>query len=137
MPEKVKVLFVCIENSCRSQMAEAFAKTLGKGKVDAYSAGSRPGGEVNPKAVEYMAEKGYDLGSHRPKALSEAPLTVYDYAITMGCGDECPLVTANAREDWKIPDPKEMGPDDFRKVRDMIEDKVRELIERMDKGPGA
>lgn len=123
------VLFVCVENSNRSQMAEAFARMHGAAKVDAYSAGSRPSGRVNPKAVEAMAEVGYDLTRHHSKSLSEIPAVEYDAVIGMGCGDEgCPLVRTQRREEWDIPDPKELPPDRFREVRDVIEKKVKELL---------
>ena len=131
MGETKRVLFVCIENSCRSQIAEAFAKIHGAGKVEAYSSGSRPSGKVNPRAIEFMAELGYDLGKHGSKALTEIPQLEYDYAITMGCGDECPLVKAKNREDWGIPDPKNLPPEEFRKIRGSIEQKVKALLERI------
>ncbi len=123
-----KIVFVCIENSNRSQMAEAFARIHGAGKVEAYSAGSRPSGRVNPKAIEAMKELGYDLTTHTSKGLEAFNGQEVEAAITMGCGDECPLINAHRRFDWKIPDPKGMTPDQFREVRDMIEVKVKELI---------
>jgi arsenate reductase len=126
-----KVLFVCIENSNRSQMAEAFAKIHGKGKVEVYSSGSRPSGKVNPKAIEAMKELGYDLTTHVSKSLNEIPDVEYDFVATMGCGDECPFVRAKLREDWQIPDPKHLEPDEFRKVRDLIEQKVKEMLEKI------
>lgn len=123
-----RVLFVCVENSCRSQLAEAFARLHGDEAITAYSAGSRPSGHVNPKAVAAMQELGYDLNGHQSKSLDDVPDVEYDYAITMGCGDECPLVRARHREDWGIPDPKHMEPDEFRQVRDLIEAKVKTLL---------
>lgn len=123
------VLFVCVENSCRSQMAEAFGKMLGRGVVEVYSSGSRPSGKVNDKAIASMKELGYDLNAHSSKSLEEIPDIDYDLAITMGCGDECPYVRAKARQDWKIPDPKHMDADQFREVRDLIASKVAALIE--------
>src|SRR5436189_6214823 len=96
---KKQILFVCVENSNRSQMAEAFARMLGGGRVEAHSAGSRPSGRVNPRAVEFMREVGYDLTPQRSKGLDEIPHVDYDAAITMGCGDECPQVRAGRRED--------------------------------------
>lgn len=128
---KKRVLFVCVENSNRSQMAEAFARILGGDAVEAYSSGSRPSGRVNPRAVEFMREVGYDLTAHRSKPLTEVPDVEYDAAVTMGCGDECPLVRAKVREDWGIPDPKELPPGEFREVRDLIEAKVRDLLGRV------
>ena len=123
-----RVLFVCVENSNRGQMAEAFARIHGKGLIEAYSAGSRPSGQVNPKAVESMRELGYDLSQHRSKSLSEIPDLEYDTAITMGCGEECPFVCARRREDWDIPDPNALPPEEFRAVRDLIESKVKTLL---------
>jgi len=126
-----RVLFVCIENSNRSQMAEAFARRLGQGKVEAYSAGSRPSGRVNPRAVELMREIGYDLSTYQSKGLEALPEVEFDAVITMGCGDECPVIRARRREDWAIPDPKDLPPDEFRKVRDLIQRKVQELLESL------
>ena len=129
--EKKRVLFVCIENSNRSQMAEAFARMHGGGRVEAYSSGSRPSGKVNPRAIEFMKEVGYDLAAHGSKPLTEIPQVEYDAAITMGCGDECPMVRAKFRDDWGIPDPKELPPEGFREVRDLIERRVKELLARL------
>jgi arsenate reductase (thioredoxin) len=123
-----RLLFVCIENSNRSQMAEAFARIHGAGKVEAHSSGSRPSGQVNPRAVQFMAELGYDLTTHKSKSVDQFNGTKVAVAVTMGCGDYCPLVVADRREDWNIPDPKEMSDDGFREVRDLIERKVKELI---------
>jgi len=125
------VLFVCVENSCRSQMAEAFGKMLGKGVIEVYSSGSRPSGKVNDKAIASMKELGYDLTTHGSKSLDQIPDIEYDLAVTMGCGDECPFVRAKGREDWSIPDPKHMDVDQFREVRDLIEKKVAALIGRL------
>lgn len=122
----MKAVFVCVENSIRSQMAEAFARMAG---MEAYSAGSRPSGKVNPKAVEAMRELGYDLTKHHSKSLDDIPNESFDVAVTMGCGDQCPNLKAKRREDWNIPDPKEMSPDEFRKVRDVIGAKVKELLQ--------
>jgi arsenate reductase len=126
-----RVLFVCVENSNRSQMAEAFARMHGGEELEAYSSGSKPSGKVNPRAVEFMKEKGYDLTAHSSKPLDRIPDVEYDAAITMGCGDHCPMVKARLREDWGIPDPKELPPDEFRAVRDLIERKVNELLARL------
>ncbi|MEK7678862.1 MAG: arsenate reductase ArsC [Deltaproteobacteria bacterium] len=127
--EKTKnILFVCIENSCRSQMAEAFAKALCKGNIAAYSAGSRPSGAVNPDAVKVMAEAGYDLNGHGSKSIADIPDIEYDIAVTMGCGDECPFVKAKKRIDWNIPDPNGNTLEFFRAVRNLIEAKVKELL---------
>jgi protein-tyrosine-phosphatase len=123
-----RVIFVCVENSNRSQMAQAFANIHGASTVEAFSAGSRPSGRINPKAVEAMKEVGYDLTRHTSKGLDEFNGQEFDAAVTMGCGDECPLVLARRRLEWKIPDPRDMTPDEFRAVRSLIETKVKELI---------
>jgi arsenate reductase len=130
MSESVRkrVLFVCVENSNRSQMAEAFARMHGGDRIEAASAGSRPSGRVNPRAIEFMREVGYDLTAHTSKSLDQfdgRPVTV---AVTMGCGDVCPFVRAERREDWNIPDPKEMPADQYREVRDLVERKVLDLL---------
>ena len=126
-----KVLFVCVENSCRSQMAEAFAKIHGKGVVEAYSSGSKPSGIVNPKAIQSMSEIDYDLSTHISVGLEEIPQVEYDYAITMGCGDECPMINAKNREDWALPDPKHMNPKSFNEVRNTIESKIKNFLSKV------
>jgi protein-tyrosine-phosphatase len=129
MHSKKKLLFVCIENSNRSQMSQAFAKILGGENVEAFSSGSRPSGKINPKAIAAMKELGYDLSAHHSKSLDEVKkYAPFDAVVTMGCGDACPWMPAKQFIDWQIPDPKEMNEDDFRKVRDMIRDKVKELL---------
>ena len=122
------VLFVCVENSNRSQMAEAFARIHGGEGIRACSAGSRPSGRVNPRAIEFMKEIGYDLTTHDSKSLADFNGQEVEVAVTMGCGDECPLVQARRREEWQIPDPKEMPAEQYREVRDLIERKVKELL---------
>ena len=122
-----RVLFVCVENSNRSQMAEAFAHMLGGADVVAESAGSRPSGVVNPKAVRLMSEVGYDLTTHRSKSLDDIE-GEFDAVVTMGCGDECPWVPAKRREDWALPDPKHMDDAGYRAVRDDIAARVRGLL---------
>ncbi len=122
------ILFVCVENSNRSQMAEAFARLHGAGRVAAASAGSRPSGRINPRAIAAMAEKGYDLTTHTSKGLEAFNGTPVDVVVTMGCGDECPLVPAARRIDWRIPDPREMDEVAFRGVRDLIEGQVKGLL---------
>ncbi len=129
-----RVLFVCIENSNRSQMAEAFARIHGGERVEAHSAGSKPSGKVNPRAVASMKEVGYDLARHRSKSLDEVSTGHFDVAVTMGCGDACPLVRAGRRVEWNIPDPKEMPPEKFREVRGLIEEKVKPLLEELHEG---
>ena len=127
----LRLLFVCVENSNRSQMAEAFARLLGGHVVEAHSAGSRPGGVVNPRAIAAMAELGYDLNVHRSKSLGELPSGAWDAVITMGCGDACPSLPARLREDWAIFDPRAMEPAEFRVVRNEIRDRVAGLLDRI------
>lgn len=128
--KKKKLLFVCIENSNRSQMSQAFAKIIGGENVDAYSAGSKPSGIVNPKAIAAMKELGYDLSTHDSKSLDEVKVFApFDAVVTMGCGDVCPWMPAKQFFDWQIPDPKHMEPKQFNEVRDFIKEKVKELIE--------
>jgi arsenate reductase len=130
---KKKLLFVCIENSNRSQMSQAFANMYGGNAVIAYSAGSKPSGLVNKKAIAAMEELGYDLSTHHSKSLDEvkehAP---FDVVVTMGCGDACPWMPAKEFIDWQIPDPKEMDKEDFNTVRDLIGEKVKELLQHLD-----
>lgn len=126
-----RVLFVCVENANRSQMAEAFARILGGESVEAYSAGSQPSGEVNLKAVEAMRELGYDLMSHGSKSLDELPDVAFDFVATMGCGDACPMVQAKQRADWSIPDPKHLPANEFRVIRDLIREKVRDTLDEL------
>ena len=126
-----RVIFVCVENSNRSQMAEAFARIHGAGTVEPFSAGSRPSGRINPKAVAAMKELGYDLSTHTSKGLDAFNGQEFDAAVTMGCGDECPLVVAKRRIDWQIPDPKEMPAERFRELRDLIETKVKALLQSL------
>jgi arsenate reductase len=122
-----RVLFVCVENANRSQMAEAFAHLHGGDQVEALSAGSRPSGQINPKAVRFMAELGYDLSTHASTSLDDIT-GAFDAVITMGCGDNCPWVPASRREDWALPDPKHMDDDGYRAVRDEIGRRVRALL---------
>jgi protein-tyrosine-phosphatase len=128
-PAARRIVFICVENSNRSQMAEAFARLHGAGRVEAFSAGSRPSGRINPRAVEFMKEVGCDLTTHASKGLLDLPLGEFDVAVGMGCGDEgCALVPARRHEEWGIPDPREMPAEQYRQVRDLIERKVKELL---------
>ena len=129
---KKKILFVCIENSNRSQMSQAFAIMHGADDVEAFSAGSKPSGIVNPKAVAAMKELGYDLSTHDSKSLDEVKaFAPFDAVVTMGCGDACPWMPAKKFVDWQIPDPKNMEPEQFNEVRDFISGKVKDLIETL------
>jgi protein-tyrosine-phosphatase len=131
--ERKRVLFVCVENANRSQMAEAFARLHGGERVEALSAGSRPSGQVNPRAAQFMAELGCDLAQHRSKSLDEVAADGRGFAavVTMGCGDACPWVAAERREDWALPDPKHMDDAGYRAVRDEISARVRALVESL------
>lgn len=126
----VHILFVCVENSCRSQMAEGFARALGSDRVEAFSAGSRPSGEVNARAIAFMREKGIDISGHDSKGIDDLPAKKWDYIVTMGCGDACPSLPALHRVDWDLPDPKHLDDGAFREVRDRIEREVGTLIGR-------
>lgn len=125
-----RILFVCVENANRSQMAEAFARLQGGSDVEAISAGSAPSGQINPKAIRFMAELGYDLATHRSKSLDEID-GAFDAVVTMGCGDSCPWVPARQRVDWSLPDPKHLDDDGYRRVRDEIAARVKYLLETL------
>ena len=125
-----RILFVCVENSNRSQMAEAFAHIHGGASVDAQSAGSKPSGVINPKAIRFMAELNYDLGTHASKSLDDID-GEFDAVITMGCGDNCPWVPAKLRQDWGLPDPKNMDDENYRAVRDEISSRVKNLLDSL------
>jgi len=129
--EKKKILFVCVENARRSQMAEGFANAFGQGKLEVYSAGSRPSLEIDPLVIEVMKEKRIDRTAKRPKGLNDLPPIEMDYLITMGCEEVCPAVLAKKIMEWKIPDPKGKSIDFFREVRDIIEGKLKSLLEEI------
>lgn len=132
MSTKKKLLFVCVENSNRSQMSQAFALIHGGENVEAYSAGSKPSGIVNPKAIAAMHELGYDLSKHDSKSLQEVEAYApFDAVVTMGCGDACPWMPAKQFIDWQIPDPKHMEPAEFNQIRDLISEKVKALIDSL------
>lgn len=112
-------------------MAEAFARMLGGGAVEAYSAGSNPSGAINPKAIEAMRELGYDLSAHGSKSLDELPNVEFDFVATMGCGDKCPFIQTRKRTDWALPDPKHMSPEEYRGVRNQIREQVRVMLSEL------
>ena len=128
-----KVLFACVENSCRSQMAEGFANIHGTNILMPFSTGSKASGQINNKAVIAMAEIGYDLTKHKSKGLDEFSDLKFDYLITLGCNDKCPNIETKLRIEWDIPDPKNMNIEDFFKVRDLIEKRVLSLIDEIGK----
>src|SRR3984885_9911971 len=123
MSQKKKLLFVCVENANRSQMSQAFALMHGGDAVEAYSAGSKPSGVVNPKAIAAMKELNYDLSAHDSKSLKEVEqFAPFDVVITMGCGDACPWMAAKKFIDWQIPDPRHMEPAEINEVRNQIDE---------------
>ncbi len=126
-----RVLFVCVENSNRSQMAEAFARLHGGDEVEAHSAGSRPSGRVNPKAIAAMAARGVDLEGHASKGLEAVAHLAFDAVVTMGCGDACPHVRARIRDDWALADPRDLDAAGVCAVRDEIEQRVKALLARL------
>jgi len=131
MKETKKILFVCVQNASRSQMAQGFAEAFGKEKVEVYSAGSHPSSQVNPLAIEAMKEKNIDLSHRRPKGLCDLPPVEMDYLITMGCEEACPAIPAKKVLEWQIPDPKGKPIDEVRKIRDILEAKVKKLLEEV------
>ena len=134
----MRVLFVCVENSCRSQMAEGFARALDVDGLEAHSAGSRPSGIVNARAIRFMAELGIDISRQESKGLDDLPAgVVWDDVVTMGCGDACPHLPARQRHDWDLPDPKDLDDDAFRAVRDRIGVLVRALAAAPRNSPAA
>jgi arsenate reductase (thioredoxin) len=136
MPARpVRVVFLCVENSCRSQMAEGFARALAPGGVEVYSAGSRPSGRVNETAVALMHESGIDISRQNSKSIQDLPPVQFDMAVTMGCGDACPALGALRRLDWKIPDPKGLALDQFRAIRDQIRAEVLSLLSGLPSTP--
>ena len=127
-----KVLFACVENSCRSQIAEGFAKKHGNNVLEPFSAGSKASGRINKKAIISMAEIGYDLTQHKSKGLDKFNNSKFDYLITLGCNNKCPNVETKLRKEWDILDPKNMNLEDFFKVRDLIEKRVLSLIDEIE-----
>ena len=122
------VLFACVENSCRSQIAEALAKKISPHKSNFYSAGSKPSGIINPMAIKLLKSQGVYLTDHRSKDVSEFINIKIDYLILMGCGDQCPNIVAEERIEWDIPDPKDMEKSEFLKVIEKIRCEVQKLI---------
>ena len=122
------LLFVCVANSFRSQMAEAVAKSLRREGWEIWSAGSNPSGMVHPLAKQLMAEIGLDLSAHRSKGVDAVPPRRWDYVVTMGCGDRCPAIEAQRRIDWQVPDPVGLPMEEARRLRDQLAMRVRELM---------
>jgi arsenate reductase len=130
--EKKKILFVCVENARRSQMAQGFAEVFGQGSVEVHSAGSRPSAQIDPLVIEVMKEKGIDLSSRHPKGLNDLPPVEMDYLVTMGCEETCPVAPARKIIEWEVADPKGKPIDEIRRIRDMLEAKVKMLLEEVD-----
>jgi len=130
--EKINMVFVCVENARRSQMAQGFAEAFGREKVEVYSAGSRPSQQIDPMIIEVMKEKGIDLSSKRPKSLNDLPSIEMDYLVTMGCEETCPAISAKKIIEWEIPDPKGKSIEFYREIRDIIKDKVKTFLEEID-----
>ena len=126
--KKPSVLFVCVHNAGRSQMAAAFLTSLSKGAVEVRSAGSQPAGKINPAAVEAMAEVGIDMSAEVPKVLTTEAVKDSDVVITMGCGDECPYFPGKRYEDWVLEDPAGKGVESVRPIRDEIRTRIEALI---------
>jgi len=131
MSDKPSVLFVCVHNAGRSQMAAAYLTHLSAGRVEVRSAGSEPADQVNPSAVEAMAEEGIDITAQTPKILTTEAVKDSDVVITMGCGDTCPIFPGKRYEDWELEDPAGKGVDSVRPIRDDIKARILNLLEEL------
>ncbi|CAB4532757.1 MAG: heat-shock protein HtpX [Actinobacteria bacterium] len=126
--KKPSVLFVCVHNAGRSQMAAGYMQHLGAGRVDVLSAGSAPKDSINPVAIEAMAEEGIDIAHNQPKVLTPEAVQASDVVITMGCGDACPFYPGKRYEDWVLEDPAGQGIESVRVIRDEIKARVVQLL---------
>ncbi|MBC7593019.1 MAG: arsenate reductase ArsC [Kineosporiaceae bacterium] len=135
MTDRPSVLFVCVHNAGRSQMAAGFLTALAGGAVDVLSAGSIPADQINPAAVEAMAEVGIDIAAEQPKILTEDAVKESDVVITMGCGDECPYFPGKRYEDWVLEDPAGQGIEAVRPIRDEIKSRVERLLAELVPAP--
>ncbi|GGL86277.1 arsenate reductase ArsC [Glutamicibacter protophormiae] len=131
MNTKPSVLFVCVHNAGRSQMAAAYLQHLAEGRIDVRSAGSAPADQVNPAAVQAMQEEGIDMSAQTPKILTTAAVQASDVVITMGCGDTCPIFPGKRYEDWTLDDPAGQGIEPVRKIRDEIRTRIEHLISEL------
>ncbi len=129
---KPSVLFVCVHNAGRSQMAAGFLTALAGDRIDVLSAGSMPGDQINPTAVAAMAEVGIDIAGEQPKKLTEDAVRASDVVVTMGCGDECPYFPGKRYEDWELEDPAGQGIEAVRPIRDEIRGRIEALIESLE-----
>lgn len=132
MSKKATVLFVCVHNAGRSQMAAGWLQHLAGDRVDVLSAGTEPKDQVNPSAIAVMAEEGIDIANAVPKVLTDSAVKASDYVITMGCGDKCPWHPGKEYLDWPLDDPAGKGVDAVRPIRDQIREKVEALIAEID-----
>ena len=132
MSKKASVLFVCVHNAGRSQMAAGYLQHLAGDRISVLSAGTEPGNQVNPAAVAAMAEEGIDLSTATPKVLTDDAVIASDYVITMGCGDKCPFFPGKTYLDWKLEDPAGQGIDSVRLIRDEIKVLITNLIAEID-----
>jgi protein-tyrosine-phosphatase len=128
MSEKKTIMFVCVHNAGRSQMAAGFMRELGGDRVEVLSAGSAPKDSINPIAVEAMLELGIDIANQKPKVLTPEAVQQSDVVITMGCGDACPYYPGKRYEDWKLDDPAGQGIEPVRVIRDEIKSRVETLL---------
>lgn len=126
----LKILFICVANAARSQMAQGFARALGADKVESYSAGSKPAGIVSSKAIEVMKEEGVDISGHHSKGFDDLVVKEFDYTVTMGCGDVCPFYPSKQKLDWTLIDPKGKDLDFYRKTRDQVKAHVESLLKK-------
>ncbi len=131
MPDRPSVLFVCVHNAGRSQMAAGFLSALAGARIDVRSAGSMPKDQINPVAVEVMAEVGIDIADEQPKKLTDDAVLASDVVITMGCGDECPFFAGKRYEDWALDDPAGQGIEAVRPIRDEIKVRIEGLIDSL------
>ena len=129
--EKARIVFICVENARRSQMAQGFAQAFGPEKVEVYSAGSRPSSAIDPLVIKVMKEKGIHLSGRKPKGLNDLPPIEMDYLVMMGCEETCPTIPAKKIIEWEIPDPKGKSIGFYREIRDLVENKVRAFIEEI------
>jgi protein-tyrosine-phosphatase len=134
MTDKPVVLFVCVHNAGRSQMAAGYLAELGHGAIEVRSAGSMPGDQVNPVAIQAMAEEGIDISTETPKVLTTESVRASDVVITMGCGDACPIFPGKRYEEWVLDDPAGKSADAVRPIRDEVERRVRALLDELE-GP--
>lgn len=125
------ILFLCIHNAGRSQMAAGFARVAGAGRVDIYSGGSEPADAVNPVAVSAMAEVGIDITGFVPQRFTDELLHKVDVVVTMGCGDTCPFIPGKRYEDWPLDDPKGRPIEEVRRIRDEIRSRVEDLVAQL------